>query len=96
MYWVTAGPAGASVTTGTTRAIRQVGSGVMLDDSGPRQALDHHLDVARGELQVLDHAGGDTELIDVAGLGLIDLGVALGREQDLLVWPAEGTLQRDH
>ena len=59
-------------------------------EAGAAQPLDHHLDVPRSELQVLHNPRSNPQVIDILWPGLIDLGVALGREKD----PFVGTLQR--
>ena len=53
-------------------------------DPAAAHALDHHLDVAVGELQRLGHRRDDADLVDVLGLGLVELRVLLrGQEQAL-------------
>ena len=48
-------------------------------------ALDQHLDVAIGQLQALDDVDDGADLVDLARLGLVDAGVMLSREKDLLI-----------
>ena len=62
----------------------------------PLETLDHHLDVARGELQMLHYPGNHAERVDVVLCGLVNPRVALSREKDLLVRPLERALQRHH
>ena len=53
-------------------------------DAAAAHALDHHLDVAVGQLQGLGHRRDDADIIDVLGLGLVELRVLLrGEEQPL-------------
>ena len=65
-----------------------------IDQAGAAQPFDHHLDVSRGELQMLDHPRYNTEPVDVVFGRLIDLRVALRRQEDLLVGPAESSFER--
>jgi hypothetical protein len=62
-----------------------------IDQACATEALDHDLDVSRGELQVLDDPRYDAEAMDVFFGGLVDLRVTLGGEEYLLVGPPKGT-----
>ena len=53
-------------------------------DPAAPHALDHHLDVAVGELQGLGDRRDDADLVDVLGLGLVELRVLLGGEEEPL------------
>ena len=48
-------------------------------------AFDQHLDVAVGQLQALHDVDDRADLVDLVGLGLVDAGVMLGGQKDLLV-----------
>ncbi len=66
------------------------------EDAGAAQALDHHFDVAGGQLQVLNHSSDDAEGVDVCRTRLIDLGVLLGGQENALVGSREGGFESNH
>ena len=70
------------------------GGGRHAPNEAPRDPLDHHLDVAVGELQGLDDDGHHPHLVDVPGLGLVHLRVLLGREEDLFLGRGERLFER--
>jgi hypothetical protein len=78
------------------RARQAVGVVDDLHQPGSLQPLHHHLDVAGGELEVLNHPRHHPELVDVGHRRLVDLGVALGGEEEALVGAFQGPLQGHH
>ena len=56
-------------------------------DHGARDALDQHLDRAVGELEELQDGRDRADRVEVAALGIVDVGLLLGDQQDLLVAP---------
>ena len=56
-----------------------------LDGAGALDALDEHLDVAVGQLQRLHDVGDAAHRVDVGRLRVVDRGVVLRGEEDLLV-----------
>ena len=48
-------------------------------------AFDQHFDVAVGQLQALHDVDDGADLVDFVRLGLVDAGVMLGGQKDLLV-----------
>ena len=56
-----------------------------LDGAGALDALDQHLDVAVGQLQRLDDVRDAAHRVDVRRLRIVDRGVVLRGEEDLLV-----------
>jgi len=63
------------------------------EQSGPTQTLHHDFDVARGKLEVLHDPSDDAQCVNVFLAGIIDLGIFLGGQEDLLVGTVEGTFQ---
>jgi hypothetical protein len=56
-----------------------------LQDLAALDAFDQNFDVAVGQLQALHDVDDGADLVDVVGLGLVDGGVVLGGQKDLLV-----------
>ena len=56
-------------------------------DHGARDALDQHLDRAVGELEQLQDGRDRADGVEVAALRIVDVGLLLRDEQDLLVAP---------
>jgi hypothetical protein len=54
-------------------------------DLAALDALDQDFDVAVGELQALHDVDDGADLKNVVGLGLVDGGVVLGGQKDLLI-----------
>ena len=59
-------------------------------------ALDHHLDVAVGQLQVLDHPGHHTDALDVPAGRIVDLRIFLGDQEKPLVARRQSDLESLH
>ena len=55
------------------------------DDLGAVRAFDEHLDRAVRQLQKLQHARDRADRVEIAGARFVDVGAALGDQQDLLV-----------
>ena len=68
----------------------------LLEIEQPRAALplDHHLDVAVGQLEVLDHPRDHPDTLDVVGPGIVDLGIPLGDEEELFAGLRQRHFQR--
>ena len=56
-----------------------------LQDLAALHAFDQDLDVAVGQLQALHDVDDGADLVDLVGLGLVDGGVVLGGQENLLV-----------
>ena len=56
-----------------------------LQDLAALEALDQDLDIAVGQFETLDDIDDGADLVDLVGLGLVDTGVVLGCEKNLLV-----------
>ena len=56
-----------------------------LQDLAALKAFDEDFDVAVGQLEALNDVDDGADLIDLVGLGLVDTGVVLGGEKNLLV-----------
>ena len=56
-----------------------------LQDLAALDTFDQDLDIAIGELQALDDIDDRAYLIDLVCLGLVDAGIVLGGQKDLLV-----------
>jgi len=67
-----------------------------VDQACATEALDHDLDVSRGELQVLDDPRDDTQAMNVIFGGLVDLRITLGREKNLLIGPSQCAFEGHH
>jgi hypothetical protein len=67
-----------------------------LDHAAALDALDHHLDVAVGELQVLHHLGYDADLVHVLAQRIVDLGVLLRHQEDVALGRAQAALESAH
>ena len=75
---------------------RQMGTaGVELAQPGARAALDQHAHGAVGQLQQLQHGGGDADLVQVGAAGIVLGGVELRDQENLLVG-RHRRLQRGH
>jgi hypothetical protein len=62
------------------------------NDLGALHAFDQHFDVAVGKLQALDDVDDRADVKNFVGLGLVDGGVVLRGEEDLLV-PGHGLFE---
>ncbi len=56
-----------------------------LKDLAALEAFDEDFDVAVGELEALHDVDDGADLVNLVGLGLVDAGVVLGGEENLLV-----------
>ncbi len=67
---------------------------VELLDAGAVHALDQHLDGAVGQLQELQNGRDRADPVQIFGLGIVDIRLLLGDQQDALVG-LHGQIQRD-
>ena len=63
------------------------------EDPAAPHAFDHDLDVAVGQLERLGDGGDDADVVDVLGLGLVELRVLLRGQEEPLGRRREGRLE---